>query len=63
MKHLFDLTEAPSGLPEIYCDLDQVLVAFIKGAEKALGGDFATMDKEDRSNKKLLGRLGLDAWC
>ena len=51
MKHLFDLTEAPSGLPEIYCDLDQVLVAFIKGAEKALGGDCATMDKEDRWTK------------
>ena len=28
-------------LPDIYCDLDQVLVAFIKGAEKAIGGDFA----------------------
>ena len=35
-------------LPDIYCDLDQVLVAFIKGAEKAIGGDFATSDKDER---------------
>ena len=35
-------------LPDIYCDLDQVLVAFLKGAEKVIGGDFASMDKEKR---------------
>tara|TARA_Y100001963_G_C6711440_1_gene414469 strand:+ start:388 stop:903 length:516 start_codon:yes stop_codon:yes gene_type:complete len=51
MKHLTELMEAPSGLPEIYCDLDQVLVAFLKGAEKAIGGDFASMDKDERWSK------------
>ena len=48
MKRLLDFIEAPSGLPEIYCDLDEVLVAFLKGAKTALGGDFATMEKEKR---------------
>ena len=51
MKTLVELIEAPSGLPEIYCDLDQVLVAFLKGAEKAIGGDFTTMDKDERWSK------------
>ena len=41
-------------LPDIYCDLDQVLVALIKGAEKVIGGDFASMDKEKRW--KLIGQ-------
>ena len=38
-------------LPDIYCDLDQVLVAFMKGAEAAIGGDFASTDKDERWNK------------
>ena len=42
----FIIAEA-EDLPDIYCDLDQVLVAFIKGAEKAIGGDFVTADKDD----------------
>ena len=33
-------------LPDIYCDLDQVLVNFMKGAEDAIGGDFASIDKD-----------------
>ena len=45
MKTLMQMREASDeDLPDIYCDLDQVLVAFIKGAEKAIGGDFATSD-------------------
>ena len=44
-----ELTKVSSEeLPDIYCDLDQVLVAFLKGAEKVIGGDFASMDKEKR---------------
>ena len=39
------------GLPDIYCDLDQVLVNFMKGAEEAIGGDFRTTDKDERWNK------------
>ena len=38
-------------LPDIYCDMDQVLVDFMKGADKAIGGSFVTFDKEERWNK------------
>ena len=49
MKNLMELKKVSSEeLPDIYCDLDQVLVAFLKGAEKVIGGDFASMDKEKR---------------
>tara|TARA_B100000424_G_scaffold257545_1_gene238564 strand:- start:3966 stop:4481 length:516 start_codon:yes stop_codon:yes gene_type:complete len=48
MKHLIQLIESPSELPEIYSDLDEVLVAFISGANKAVGGGFVTMDKDER---------------
>ena len=51
MKRLIELMEAPSDLPEIYCDLDQVLVAFLDGAKKVLGSDFPTTDKEERWRK------------
>ena len=59
MKRLVELMEAPSDLtavgsgdsPVIYCDLDQVLVAFLVGAKKAIGGDFADTDKEERWRK------------
>ena len=38
-------------LPDIYCDMDQVLVDFMKGADKAVGGSFVTSDKGERWNK------------
>ena len=38
-------------LPAIYCDLDQVLVDFMKGADEAVGGSFVTSDKGERWNK------------
>ena len=37
-------------LPDIYCDLDQVLVNFMKGANDAVDGSFANTDKESRWN-------------
>ena len=37
-------------LPEIYCDMDQVLCNFIGGAEKAIGMPFQQADKDDRWN-------------
>ena len=44
-----ELTKVSSEeLPDIYCDLDQVLVAFLKGAEDAIGGEFRSMEKEKR---------------
>ena len=49
MKSLLELVEASNDdLPEIYCDLDEVLVDFLKGADKAVGGSFATAEKEER---------------
>ena len=52
MKTLRSFTIAEAeDLPDIYCDLDQVLVAFMKGAEAAIGGDFASTDKDERWNK------------
>ena len=52
MKELVELTEASKeDLPEIYCDLDEVLVDFMRGANAAVGGDFVKMDKNERWNK------------
>ena len=52
MKELIELIEASTeDLPEIYCDLDEVLVDFMRGANAAVGGDFVKMDKDDRWNK------------
>ena len=35
-------------LPDIYCDLDMVLVDFMKGADEVSGGSFVTTDKDER---------------
>ena len=52
MKELIDLIEASNeDLPEIYCDLDEVLVDFMRGANAAVGGDFVKMDRDERWNK------------
>ena len=52
MKELIELTEvSKEDLPEIYCDLDEVLVDFMRGANAAVGGDFVKMDKDERWNK------------
>ena len=49
MKDIIQLIEVSSeDLPRIYCDLDQVLVNFRKGADAAVGGNFVTVDKETR---------------
>ena len=52
MKELVELVEASKDdLPEIYCDLDEVLVDFLRGADAAVGGDFAKMASDERWNK------------
>ena len=52
MKELIDLIEASNeDLPEIYCDLDEVLVDSMRGANASVGGDFVKMDKDERWNK------------
>ena len=52
MKELVQLTEvSKEDLPEIYCDLDEVLVDFMRGADAAVGGSFVKMNKDERWNK------------
>jgi 5'(3')-deoxyribonucleotidase len=47
-----ELMEASNDdLPEIYCDMDQVLCDFMKGADKALGSSFVQADKKIRWDK------------
>jgi len=49
MKNLFELvSKSEDDLPEIYCDLDQVLVDLMKGADAVVGGSFVTHDKDER---------------
>ena len=52
MKTLTEVMKvSKDDLPTIYCDLDQVLVAFMKGAEDAIGADFKSTNKDERWNK------------
>ena len=52
MKQLIELVEtSKDDLPEIYCDLDEVLVDFRRGADAAVGGDFIKMNKDERWNR------------
>jgi len=53
MRYLTQLFEASKDedLPEIYCDLDEVLVDFLRSADAAVGGSFAKTDKDERWNK------------
>ena len=48
---LFEASQ--EDLPDIYCDLDMVLVNFMKGADAVVGGDgfVADRDKEGKWNK------------
>ena len=50
MKHLVELQgiSEQEDLPTIYLDMDQVLCNFLKGADDAVGGSFATMDSAKR---------------
>jgi hypothetical protein len=49
MKNIIELLEASKdALPEIYCDMDQVLCDFIGGAEDVIGMSFAQAPKDDR---------------
>ena len=52
MKQLIELVEtSKDDLPEIYCDLDEVLVDFMRGADAAVGGSFIKTDKDERWSK------------
>ena len=61
MKTLMQMREvSKEDLPDIYCDMDQVLCNFMKGADAAVGGSFVNTDKEEmeshQSNKRFLGK-------
>jgi 5'(3')-deoxyribonucleotidase len=45
------LEVSKENLPSIYCDLDMVLVNFIKGADAAVGGSFVDTPKDERWSK------------
>lgn len=52
MKTLLEVRQiSEAELPTIFCDMDQVLVDFISGAEDAIGEPFAAADKDQRWNK------------
>jgi hypothetical protein len=49
MKSIGELTKVnEENLPRIYCDMDQVLCAFLTGASTVLGQDFTKSDRETR---------------
>ena len=51
MRNFYDVytnTIVEQDLPTIYCDMDQVLCNFLKGAEKELGSPFPEFDKDKR---------------
>ena len=52
MKDLTQLFEAIKNedLPEIYCDLDEVLVDFLRAADAAVSGNFVKADRKTRWN-------------
>ena len=48
-----------NDLPHIYCDMDEVLVDFVRGADLAVGGSFIKYDREERWRK--INKIG-DFW-
>ena len=51
MKDLLNLLEVSNeNLPDIYCDMDGVIVNLMKGANAVVGGSFVKHDKEERWN-------------
>ena len=55
MKSLLELTKkTDEDLPDIYCDMDQVLCNFMKGADDAVGGEgFVRMKDRDKRWKLI----------
>jgi|TARA_B100000287_G_scaffold338376_1_gene324388 hypothetical protein len=46
IRELLKVNEEP--LPRLYCDMDQVLVAFLDGTRKITGQDFQKMNRDTR---------------
>jgi len=52
MRDIEELYEVnKEDLPELYCDMDMVLVDFLKGAERVVGQPFAKSDNKTRWSK------------
>ena len=49
VRELLQVNEEP--LPRLYCDMDQVLCAFLTGAKQILGSDFQKSDRNTRWEK------------
>ena len=61
MRNLSELTHlGEQNLPNIYCDMDQVLCNFLKGADDAVGGSFVTADRKTRWN--TITSMGKKFW-
>ena len=61
MRNLSELTHlGEQNLPNIYCDMDQVLCNFLKGADSAVGGSFVTADRKTRWN--TITSMGKKFW-
>jgi len=52
VKNLYSIYDSTKiieqELPTIFCDMDQVLVNFLKGSEAVLGKPFNEIDKDKR---------------
>ena len=58
MKNLAELLQVnEEPLPRLYCDMDQVLCAFLTGAKQILGSDFQKSDRNTRW-EKIAGTKG-----
>ncbi len=55
VRELLQVNEEP--LPRLYCDMDQVLCAFLTGAKQILGSDFQKSDRNTRW-EKIAGTKG-----
>jgi hypothetical protein len=53
------ISESEKELPQIYCDMDQVLVDFLGGAKKVLGANFednSYWDKRGENKRELIDK-------
>ena len=52
MKNIIELLEvSKEDLPDIYCDMDQVICNFLNAADNAVGCSFIMADRIERWNK------------
>ena len=66
MKDFYDVYNSTLNekeeLPTLFCDMDMVLVDFLKGADKEVGHSFVTMDNAKRWATIHKKKAGDSAW-